>query len=82
MALCRPRVTIRVLPPTEPTAQALSVDVAARQVGHRLRSGASSSEVTRWRSSMLLGTCRTMSMSGCSTGRNWNISRSSRPISG
>ena len=65
-----------------PTAPALSVDMAARQAGHRLRSGTSSSEVTLWRSSRLLGTCRTMSRSGCSTGRSWNISRSSCPISG
>ena len=58
------------------------VPVVARQLGHRLRSGASSSEVTRWRSSAVLGTCRTMSISGCSTGRNWNISRPSCPILG
>ena len=62
--------------------RALPLDWTARRLGHRLRSRVSSSEVTRWRSSMVLGTCRTMSMSGCSTGRNWNISRSSRPISG
>ena len=60
----------------------LPLDATARRLGHRLRSRVSISEVTRWRSSMVLGTCRTMSMSGCSTGRNWNISRSSRPISG
>jgi len=60
----------------------LPLDATARRLGHRLRSRVSSSEVTRWRSSMVLGTCRTMSMSGCSAGRNWNISRSNRPISG
>ena len=53
-----------------------------RRASYRAGYWPSSSEVTRWRSSLLAGTCMTMRTSGCSARRNWNISNAIRPANG